>query len=365
MIILFLSIISLVLALVHFVIYKAVVSIFVLPLPWRLATMIVLTVLCLSFVLASVLTFYFNNLFTRVFYTISATWLGFSFYLFLVSCIYALALWILPILNIGVSLRLFGTLFFFLAILVGLYGAIHARNLTVKNVQIALPQIPEAWKGKKAVWISDIHLGAVYDQAFATKIVNKINEINPDVIFIGGDLYDGVKVDEPDIIKSFANLHPKLGTYFITGNHEEFRDNKIYLDAVKSVGIHVLNNEMVEINGLQLVGVDDRESINLAKFKSILASLKIDKNKPTILLKHQPLLLEEADQAGVSLQISGHTHKAQVFPLNIFTKLIFKDYDYGLSLWGKMIVYTSSGVGTWGPPLRVGSDSEIVVFTFI
>ena len=95
-----------------------------------------------------------------------------------------------------------------------------------------------------------------------------------------------------------------------------------------------------------------------------MENLNIDKNQPSILLKHQPLQLDIAEQAGISMQISGHTHKAQVFPLNISTHFIFKGYDYGLKFLHKMLVYTSSGVGTWGPPLRVGSDSEIVVFTF-
>jgi predicted MPP superfamily phosphohydrolase len=118
------------------------------------------------------------------------------------------------------------------------------------------------------------------------------------------------------------------------------------------------------INDLQLIGVDDRDSINAIKFQTILSNLKIDKNKPAILLKHQPSQLNIAENAGISLQISGHTHRAQIFPLNIFTNLIFKGYDYGLRRWNKMIVYTSSGVGTWGPPMRVGSDSEIAVFEF-
>ena len=156
----------------------------------------------------------------------------------------------------------------------------------------------------------------------------------------------------------------RLIPIFITGNHEEFRNDKHFLDAIKNVGIRVLNNEMVVVDGLQIIGVDDRDSTNRVKFESVLSALNIDKNKPSILLKHQPFQLDEAANAGISIQISGHTHKAQVFPLNIFTQLIFKGYDYGLKMYDKMIVYTSSGVGTWGPPLRVGSDSEIVVFKF-
>lgn len=364
MIIFIISVVSIMLALLHFIIYKMIVSVFIPSLTWRWIIGISLAILGLSFIFASILTFYFNNLFTRVYYTISASWLGFAFYLFLSSCIYSLAIWIVRASNISISLKWFGILCLALATITSIYGLVHARFISVKNIEVFLPNLPSEWRGKKAVWISDVHLGAIYGQDFSKNIVSKINEINPDIVFIGGDFYDGVKVDESQVIKPFADLHPVLGTYFITGNHEEFGDNKHFLNPIKNIGIKILNDEMVVINGLQLIGVDDRDSINSTKFESIISNLNIDKNKPAILLKHQPSQLDIAEKAGVSFQISGHTHRAQIFPLNIFTSLIFKGYDYGLKMWNNMALYTSSGIGTWGPPMRVGSDSEIVVFKF-
>jgi predicted MPP superfamily phosphohydrolase len=121
---------------------------------------------------------------------------------------------------------------------------------------------------------------------------------------------------------------------------------------------------MVDITGLQLIGVDDRDSTDPVKFQDIISGLRIDPSKPSILLKHQPSQLDIASKAGITLQISGHTHRAQIFPLNFFGEALFKGYDYGLHLKDNMIVYTSSGVGTWGPPMRVGSDSEVVAFIF-
>ncbi|MDR3519514.1 MAG: metallophosphoesterase [Candidatus Pacebacteria bacterium] len=363
MIAIFVLVISIFLGLMHLIIYEALISLFTLSTTGQLILGIILVVLCFSFVLSSVFNFNFNNLFTRIYYRISAAWLGMAFYLFLVSCLYVLALSVLPTSSVSI-LNNFGILFFALAVVVSIYGFFHARNILIKNVNIVLPNLPKGWEGKKAVFISDIHLGAVNGENFAKKIVTKINELNPEMVLIGGDLYDGVKVNELAIVKPFADLHPTLGTYFVTGNHEEFRDNSLYLKAIRNIGISVLTNEILTINGLQLVGVDDRDSINAEKFKVILENLKIDKNKPTILLKHQPLQLDIAEKAGINLQISGHTHKAQVFPLNISTHFIFKGYDYGFRMLKKMAVYTSSGVGTWGPPLRVGSDSEIVVLTF-
>lgn len=364
MIFIFISIVSVVLALIHFVVYKFLVTIFLFPLAGRLALGIIIAILGLSFIISSVLSFNFYNSFSKIYYTISASWLGFVTYLFLASFVYGFVILVARYFDPNIKLGWFGILCTCIAVLVSIYGLVHARNMTVKTVEINLPNIPNNWLGKKIVWISDIHLGAVHGKSFAREIVNKINEVNPDAVFIGGDLYDGVKVDEVDIIQPFKDLHPILGTYFITGNHEEFRDNSTYLNAVREIGIKVLNNEMVDLMGIQLIGVDDRDSIKPNKLKEIISGLNLDKNKPSILLKHQPSQLDIAENAGISLQISGHTHRAQIFPLNIFTYLIFKGYDHGLKYFGKMAEYTSTGVGTWGPPMRVGSDSEIIVFKF-
>ena len=352
------------LALLHLVIFEAIILIFPISAFWQLIIGIIFLILCLSFVLSSILGFNFNNLFTRVLYKMSVTWLGCAFYLFLVSCLSILLTAILQVLRINISLDNFYIFCFLMAIIASTYGVFHARKTLVKNVKIKLANLPASWKDKKIIFISDIHLGAVNGKNFAKKVVKKINEQDPDIIFIGGDLFDGVKINEDNAVSPFADLHPVLGTYFVTGNHEEFRPNGNFLKAIKKVGIRVLDNEMVLVEGIQLIGVDDRDSTNEEKFKNILTNLNIDKNKLSILLKHQPSQLDIASKANISMQISGHTHKAQVFPLNLITKSIFKGYDYGLHIYDKMNVFTSSGVGTWGPPLRVGSDSEIMVFTF-
>ncbi len=357
--------VTLILSLIHFTIYKFIVTIFSLSATWRIFTGVLLAILCVSFLIVSILTFYFNNSFTNSLYTISASWLGFSVYLFLFSLLFFIVSGILHIFSPNISLLYFGILCFILPFVFGVYGLVHARNVIVKDISVTIPNLPINWKDKKAVWVSDLHLGAVHSQDFAKNIVSKINEINPDIVFIGGDIYDGVKVNESEIINPFINLHPKFGVYFITGNHEEFSDSKHFLDAISSAGIKILNNEMVIVDGLQLIGVDDRDSIDATKFESILSGLNIDRNKASILLKHQPSQLAEAANAGISFQISGHTHKAQILPLNIFTNLVYKGYDYGLKKMNNMNVYTSSGVGTWGPPMRVGSDAEIVVFSFL
>ncbi len=163
------------------------------------------------------------------------------------------------------------------------------------------------------------------------------------------------------MIEPFSRLSAPYGTYFITGNHEEFSDNTPYLQAVRRAGIRVLYNEKVELDGLQIVGVDYRDSRNEYQFKTILQKIGIDRRKPSILLKHAPLDLKVAKEAGISLQLSGHTHQGQVLLFQLITSRVYQGYDYGLKWFGNLLVYTSSGAGTWGPPMRVDTKPEIVV----
>ena len=231
----------------------------------------------------------------------------------------------------------------------------------VKKIEILLPNLPKEWHGKTIVWMSDLHLGPINGAKFAEKITQISNSLSPDLVFIGGDLYDGSQKPDPYLIAGpLENLFSRQGVFFITGNHEEFGDPDIFISAVQKLGIKVLNNEMVEINGLQIIGVDYLNASQKKDFKNILADLKIDKDMPSILLKHEPKDLNIAKQAGISFQISGHTHNGQQWPFNYLTKLMYQGFNYGLKHHGSMLVYISSGAGGWGPPLRIGSSYEIV-----
>jgi len=133
---------------------------------------------------------------------------------------------------------------------------------------------------------------------------------------------------------------------------------------VRRAGIRVLHNDKVEIDGLQIIGLGYRDSKGQDRSRAILQRLEIDRQKPSILLKHAPYDLTIANEYGISAQISGHTHHGQVFLFRFITSWIYNSYDYGLKRFGDLIVYTSSGVGTWGPPMRIDTVPEIVVLRF-
>lgn len=305
-----------------------------------------------------------SGVLVRIFYTATASWLGFMDFLFLAS----LALWVIyaasRLIPFPMPHRLLTAAFFGLAILVGVYGIINAATLRVRRITVELPNLPPYWVGKTAVWVSDLHLGPVRGYGLAREVAETIQRLKPDIVFIGGDLFDGGTIDLDEFTQPFSRLSAPDGVYFITGNHEEFSDPTRYLRAVRQAGIQILDNKVRDIKGLQLIGVDYRDSARRRNYEEILKRLHLDKRMPSILLKHSPVNLDIAEVRGISLQLSGHTHEGQIFPGNFFTSRVYHGYDYGLKRFGTLQIYTSSGVGTWGPPMRVGSTPEIVVIRF-
>jgi len=228
-----------------------------------------------------------------------------------------------------------------------------------------LANLPETWHGKKAALISDLHLGHVRNGGFLRRMIAKILEEEPDAIFIAGDLYDGTAIDAERAAEPLSELTAPRGVYFVAGNHEQFADDSKYLNAVAGAGVRVLHNEKIEVDGLQIVGVPYRNAAPRGNLAAVLRAVSLDRNRASILLIHAPDHPEIAEEAGFSLQLSGHTHLGQFVPWSWMARRIYRQFVYGLSRIGKMQVFTSSGAGTWGPPLRLGSNPEIVMLKFV
>jgi hypothetical protein len=328
------------------------------------ALQITLAVLSVSFVAASFLAYKFFNTVVRAIYTIASVWLGFVNYFFLAAC----ACWIAYVASLLFGLhserQLLGSLSFGLAAIAGVYGIVNASWIRIVRVNVKLSNLPPSWRGRTAALVSDLHLGPVRNSGFLRRIVKKLSQLHPDILFVPGDLYDGTAADLERLAKPWAAFHAPLGAYFVTGNHEQFTDPTKYLSAVRQAGIRVLENEKIVVDGLQIVGVHYRDATNVQKLRSILRQAAIDRNTASILLVHNPNRLPLAADAGISLQLSGHTHRGQFFPWTLAVSRIYRQYAYGLQRFGDLAVYTSSGVGTWGPPMRVGTNPEIVLIHF-
>jgi len=354
-----------ILFLAHWFIYRTWIG-FWWPLgPWAAWTLrTALFLLAFSFITAALLGFYFSNRLVKLLYRLASVWLGLLNYFFLAACLCWLAEPVLPLLGLAAYRPALAAAFFGLAVVVSLYGLVNARFLRIRRVSVQLPGLPASWRGRTALLVSDLHLGHVNGPAFSRRIVALAVRLNPQIVFFPGDLFDGAKTDAEALAEPFRNLAPPFGSYFSTGNHDEFGNAAHYAEVLTRVGIHVLANEVVTVDGLQIAGVPDGDSGYPLRLRATLESLHLVPGQASILLNHVPNRLSIVEQAGISLQLSGHTHGGQLFPFTWLTRHAFGKFTYGLQRFGELQVYTSSGAGTWGPPMRVGTRSEIVLLTF-
>jgi uncharacterized protein len=363
--VLFIGIVQSILFLGHWFFYRTLVRFFGLANPSVLLTMRFGTaLLSISLVATSFLAFRYSNLLVRCLYTGAASWLGIFYFLILAAILAWILYGLAKLFHFPSDRKILVEILIGMALVASLYGFINAAVIRITRINVQLPGLTSSWKGKTAVWVSDTHLGQVRNFGFAQKIAAMVQGLHPDIIFVGGDLYDGETVDRDKVIEPFSRLSAPYGIYFITGNHEEFYDNTKYLQAVRQAGMRVLYNEKVELEGLQIIGVDYGDTRREEPFRSILKNVGIDRLKPSILLKHAPFHLQVAKDHGITLQLSGHTHQGQVFLFRFITSRVYQGYDYGLKRFEDLLVYTSSGAGTWGPPMRVDTNPEIVVIKF-
>ncbi len=310
---------------------------------WFYALLLVLTI---SYVAASMLESSFGNTFSKIIYFITAFWLGFVFIIFILILLFKLvSLFIaLPGFQSGVALIIIGLLF-------SIFGFVNTRIIAVDNIEIYTDKVDSE---KRIVQISDMHIGPVNGKNFMKNIVYMTNKLNPDYVFLTGDLLDGrYKYNKADfnVLKELAGKK-----YFVTGNHETYAGIDYSMHLIDGLGFRVLRNESVIDDELQIIGVDDADDRKQA-FKTI-ENMRLNDDKYKVLLYHRPVGYRDVS-GKVDLMLSGHTHAGQIFPFSILAWLENK-YTNGMFYENGTVLYVSSGAGTWGPPMRIGSRSEIV-----
>lgn len=361
----FIAVVQAILFLTHAFLYETwTFSTSVNDVTGRLWLKIILGALSVSFLAASLLAWRYTGAAARAIYKVAAVWLGLLSFLVVAAVISWIALGVAWAAGLHANSHLVVELLFGAAAAAGVYGVFNANWTRITRTTVRLANLPETWRGRKAALISDLHLGHVRDGSFLRRIVTEVRREKPDAVFIAGDLYDGTAIDARRAAAPLSQLTPPHGVYFVAGNHEQFGDDSKYLHAVESAGVRVLQNEKVEADGLQIIGVPYRHATHTEHFASVLKGIGLDRERASILLTHAPDHPQVAEQAGVSLQLSGHTHVGQFIPWSWMARRIYRQFVYGLSKIGKMQVFTSSGAGTWGPPLRLGSNPEIVILQF-
>ena len=244
-------------------------------------------------------------------------------------------------------------------------GYINTRILNVKNLEVTLKKSSSSLNELNIVMFADIHLTAMNNEKLLSRIIERTNALNPDIVLIPGDFVDEKSgwLEERGIGKSFFNIKSKYGTYACTGNHEYIVGIKDAAGFIRSHNINLLQDEMIMVDSsFYIAGRDDRSKKQFTgEDRKPLSEIISERNEdlPLILMDHTPFGLEEAENNKVDLQLSGHTHHAQLWPLNFITQMIYEK-DYGYLKKGNTQYYVTCGVGTWGPPVRTGSRTEIV-----
>jgi uncharacterized protein len=325
----------------------------------------VLLFLGVSFIGASFLAHYNEGILARLIYSIFSFWLGIGWNLTMAFVVAWIIVGITKIAGLNFDYRYLVFLAVIFAISYSVWGAWNAYNPKIKNVTVQIKNLPEAWKNKKAVQLSDVHLGHIYGKKFLKKIIRKVNAQNPDLIFITGDLFDGMDGELNNLVKPLGEIKAKDGIYFITGNHETYLGVERSVEALGGTPIIFLDNKVIDVNGVQIVGISYPKRGEKESFSKKVKSLKdFNAKNPNILLYHNPNVAKEAKDLGINLQLAGHSHRGQIFPFQFITRYIYGKYHNGLTNDGDFNIYTSSGTGTWGPMMRTSGRSEIVVFNF-
>jgi predicted MPP superfamily phosphohydrolase len=231
----------------------------------------------------------------------------------------------------------------------------------VKRVPITLAKLPRRLDGTRIALVSDIHLGPLFGRSHTQQIVDIINTLDADLVAVVGDLADGTVEELGRAAEPLDGLRSRLGSYFVTGNHEYFSGFEPWIAEVAEFGLKPLRNANVVLDGILLAGVNDRTGGDYGDAPDYDRALAgRDPSLPAILLAHQPVQAHEAAKRGVDLQLSGHTHGGQVVPFNLLVRLD-QPIVSGLGTVDGTQVYVTNGAGFWGPPVRVGARPDITL----
>lgn len=315
----------------------------------------------------------FSPEFTAVFRWLGSWWIGFLFYAVIILLLIDLARAIGHLFHIfpdtflkpsradrWVALSVIGGGVLILL----LSGYFNARKLRVTTLNLKLPPSCGHMSRLNLVLLADLHLGVMMESSFMERIIREVNDLNPDIILLGGDTVD-MNVPEIESLghgEKLSRLRAPLGVYAVTGNHEYITGVGESVKFLSRSGLTLLRDRAVKINdSFYIVGREDLSSRGRFEGARTLPEILsgLDPDYPVILLDHQPGRIDEEVEAGVDLLLCGHTHNGQLFPLNLITGAVYK-VSNGYKRIGETQIYVTSGAGTWAPPVRIGNVPEIV-----
>jgi len=326
----------------------------------RVLVSLIFLFLFLSTVIASYLIHKCDNVFTRWYYMFAGFWIGLlanlSLMIFLVLILKSVGL----IFDFSFPLLTLKLIFLVGGVLISAFGLYMAWVPKVTTYEVIIKDLPDEWNNKVVVQISDVHLGPVYRERSFARLLNKVQTLNPEAVFITGDLFDGMESDFHWLNHPFTKMRVPQGIYYSFGNHDLYLGFDRAMELLKGNPVTILDNKMTVVNGLQIIGINYSFNKDFDLEEAILKQVGYSKGKPSILLFHEPKNIKLAEKAEIDLQLSGHTHNGQIFPFNYLAKLAYKGYGHGIFTEGDFSLIVNRGAGTWGPPIRTSGQSEIV-----
>ena len=262
--------------------------------------------------------------------------------------------------------KTFGLIVATATILISAFGIVNTSWPRLKTVDIELPKLTEP---VQIAQLSDVHLGHFRGRRNLEKLVARVNKTDAQMVVITGDMFESFYNLKPETLRPLAEL--KVPVFFVSGNHDMYVDIDSVKQLVHDAGVNVLENSMTECCGIQIVGLnymrpDDHTpdhmhaGVGFRTIENTLPTIALDSTKPSILLHHNPVGAVYAKKAGINLYLAGHTHGGQLFPVTLINDRIF-NFNRGLYRHGNLQIYTSEGSGTFGPPMRVGTRSEVTL----
>ncbi len=290
----------------------------------------------------------------RPMFNIGAVWMVFLLYMVLLLGVFGIVKVFIPTMGNTLWYALVAT------VCLLLYGYFNYKHPRVEYIDVSLEKEFEG-NPMRIVAVSDVHLGYGTGLSTLKNYVKLINDQHPDLILITGDLIDNSLkplLHEP-FDEVLSTLHAPMGIYMVPGNHEYISGMEACDEFLKRTPIRLLRDSVVTLsNGIQLVGRDDRTN---RRRKSLVELLRqTDKRRPIVVLDHQPYRLAQVDSLGVDMQLSGHTHHGQVWPLSLLTDYLYEQ-SHGYRKWKHTHIWVSSGLSLWGPPFRIGTNSDMAV----
>lgn len=311
--------------------------------------------------LSLVFTFMFRHIelpgnLSQIQFSIGSSWLVFTLYMVLALLAFDLLRFILPALK-----QPYGFLFSLsLTICLLTYGYLNYKHPNINRIDVTLDK-PLKVDSLKIVAISDVHLGNGTRKARLKEFVDMINYEHPDLIVIAGDLIDNslLPLYQQNMVEELNRLKAPMGIYMVPGNHEYISGIEECKRFLEKTPIRLLCDSIAPLpNGLQIIGRDDRSSRHRLSLVDLMK--KVNNTLPTLLLDHQPYEVSKKDSLGLDIQFSGHTHHGQVWPMSLLVENMYEQ-SHGYRKWPHSHVYVSSGLSLWGPPFRIGTDSDMAV----